>query len=135
MSYYFTNFNKNNLQITISLLLFITFFLLGLIHSMNLSVSMDQTLVTKLLNCPQQQNTENYNTMKQKTIQQYNTVGVDTLISNFQNINIKYQIQSLQCLFTWQVKSQGNQDMITCIKNKYGDANLDISLPEFTFVK
>lgn len=46
-----------------------------------------------------------------------------------------HQIESLQCLFTWKLKSQNDQDIITRIRSKYGDTNLDMSLPEFTFVR
>lgn len=43
------------------------------------------------------------------------------------------QINSLQCLFTWQLKPNCNKNMILWIENRYGDYNLNISLPEFTF--
>jgi len=45
------------------------------------------------------------------------------------------QIKSLHCLFTWNLKLQKTQDIITHIKNKYGYYNLDISVSEFTFVR
>lgn len=45
------------------------------------------------------------------------------------------QIKSLHCLFTWNLKTKKKQDIITHIKNKYGDYNLDISVTEFTFVR
>jgi len=45
------------------------------------------------------------------------------------------QIDSLHCLFTWDLKKQTYQDIITHIKNKYGEDNLDISIPEFSFVR
>lgn len=45
------------------------------------------------------------------------------------------QIKSLQCLFTWNLKTQKGQDNIAHIRNKYGDYNLDISISEFTFVR
>lgn len=45
------------------------------------------------------------------------------------------QIESLQCLFTWNLKTKKKQDIITHIKNKYGNYNLDISVTEFTFVR
>ncbi|VVC40332.1 Hypothetical protein CINCED_3A016949 [Cinara cedri] len=41
------------------------------------------------------------------------------------------QINALRCLFTWNIVSK--KDMITSIKKKYGDYNLDISQPIFTF--
>lgn len=43
------------------------------------------------------------------------------------------QINSLQCLFTWQLKPNYKKNMIFSVENKYGDYNLNISLPEFTF--
>lgn len=49
--------------------------------------------------------------------------------------DIFYQIKSLQCLFTWKLKSPREQDFVTHIKKKYGSNNLDISIPEFTFVR
>lgn len=45
------------------------------------------------------------------------------------------QIESLHCLFTWNLKTKKKQDIITHIKNKYGNYNLDISVTEFTFVR
>lgn len=45
------------------------------------------------------------------------------------------QIKSLHCLFTWNLKRQKKQDIITHIENKYGSYNLDISVSEFTFVR
>uniref|UniRef100_A0A2S2QZ41 ribonuclease H n=1 Tax=Sipha flava TaxID=143950 RepID=A0A2S2QZ41_9HEMI len=77
------------------------------------------------------------NALEHKSIKQNNTFRVDKQISvtNSQNIDLLNQIKSLQCLFTWEVKSQRNQDMIIYIKNKYGNVNLDISLPEFTFTR
>jgi len=52
------------------------------------------------------------------------------------NILLSTQIQSLHCLFTWRSNSnsQNKRDIITYIKKKYGNY-LDISLPEFTFVR
>lgn len=44
-------------------------------------------------------------------------------------------VQSLRCLFTWDIERPSNKDLITSIKRKYGDYNLDISLPVFTFEK
>lgn len=43
------------------------------------------------------------------------------------------QINSLQCPFTWNIKSNKQKDLISLIQNKYGEYNLDISSPEFTF--
>lgn len=45
------------------------------------------------------------------------------------------QIECLHCLFTWNLKTKKKQDIITHIKNKYGNYNLDISVTEFTFVR
>lgn len=99
--------------------------------------SLYQSLVEKLLNDTQKQNSEKDNALKHKVIEQNNIFKVDKQISvtNSKNIDMLNRIKSLQCLFTWEVKSQNNQDMITYIKNKYGDVNLDISLPEFTFTR
>lgn len=43
------------------------------------------------------------------------------------------QINSLQCPFTWNIKPNKQKNLISFIQNKYGEYNLDISLPEFTF--
>lgn len=42
------------------------------------------------------------------------------------------QINSLQCLFTWNIKPNNRRNIILMVQNKYGDYNLDISSPEFT---
>lgn len=55
-------------------------------------------------------------------------------IQNSKNTKLLVQINALQCLFTWKIESK-SQNIISYIKNKYGDYNLDISLPEFTFVR
>lgn len=59
----------------------------------------------------------------------------DSLVKDSSYKKIQSQIESLQCLFTWKLKSKKDQDLVTHIKNKYGDYNLDISVPEFTFVR
>lgn len=47
---------------------------------------------------------------------------------------ISNDINSMQCLFTWNLQtSHSKKDMISHIKKKYGNYNLDISLPVFTF--
>lgn len=46
---------------------------------------------------------------------------------------INNQINSLQCLFTWNLKPNTKKNIISQIKNEYGDYNLNISSPEFTF--
>lgn len=43
------------------------------------------------------------------------------------------QINTLQCLFTWNIKSNNRKNIIGLIKHTYGEYNLDISKPEFTF--
>lgn len=43
------------------------------------------------------------------------------------------RINSLQCLFTWNLKANNRKNLILMIQKKYGEYNLDISLPEFTF--
>lgn len=47
--------------------------------------------------------------------------------------NIIKQINSLQCLFTWNIKPMHKKNVISLIQNRYGEYNLDISSPEFTF--
>jgi hypothetical protein len=42
------------------------------------------------------------------------------------------QINSLQCLFTWNVKSKKKKNFILHIRNKYGEYNLNISSSDFT---
>jgi len=43
------------------------------------------------------------------------------------------QINSLQCLFTWNIKPKHKKNVILSIQNSYGEYNLDISSAEFTF--
>lgn len=69
-------------------------------------------------------------------IKSYNSdVGSNSLVEDASSKKIQNQVESLQCLFTWKLKSQRDQDLVTHIKKKYGDYNLDISVPEFTFVR
>jgi len=42
------------------------------------------------------------------------------------------QINSLQCLFTWNIKSKKKKNLILSIRNKYGEYNLNITSSEFT---
>lgn len=42
------------------------------------------------------------------------------------------QINSLQCLFTWNIKSTNKKNVILYIRNKYGDYNLNITSSAFT---
>lgn len=42
------------------------------------------------------------------------------------------QINSLQCLFTWNIKPYNKKNLISLIQNKYGEYNLNISSAEFT---
>lgn len=62
-------------------------------------------------------------------------IGSNSLVGDSPPKNIQRQIESLQSLFTWKLKSHRELDIVTHIKNKYGDYNLDISIPEFTFVR
>ncbi|XP_050434711.1 uncharacterized protein LOC126841936 [Adelges cooleyi] len=43
------------------------------------------------------------------------------------------KLNNLQCLFTWNLKGKNKYNLSERIKNKYGDFNLDISQPKFTF--
>lgn len=43
------------------------------------------------------------------------------------------QINNLQCPFTWNIKSICKIKTISLIQKKYGEYNLNISVPEFTF--
>lgn len=43
------------------------------------------------------------------------------------------QINSLHCPFTWNIKPNKHKNLISLVRNKYGEYNLDISSPEFTF--
>jgi len=52
---------------------------------------------------------------------------------NSKKTNTANKINSLQCLFTWNIKSNDEKNMILLIHNKYGEYNLNISSPEFTF--
>lgn len=65
-----------------------------------------------------------------------NEINVDQIIpiKNSKNTELLVQINALQCLFTWKIESK-SRNIISFIKNKYGDYNLDISVPEFTFVR
>lgn len=65
----------------------------------------------------------------------YMSIQSNSLVEDFFPKKILNQIESLQCLFTWKLKSQKEQDLVTHIQKKYGDTNLDISVPEFTFVR
>lgn len=58
-----------------------------------------------------------------------------TPVEHTKDTQLLNQIKSLHCLFTWNLKSQKKKDIITHIKNKYGNYNLDISVSEFTFVR
>lgn len=43
------------------------------------------------------------------------------------------KVNNLQCLFTWNLKPNKKHNFILYIQNKYGEYNLDITSPEFTF--
>lgn len=63
----------------------------------------------------------------------------ELLVDNHKKDELFNQIKSLHCLFTWDLKPQSKQDIISLIKNKYGSNNLDLlkylPTPEFTFVR
>lgn len=48
-------------------------------------------------------------------------------------IKIVNQINNLLCPFTWNIKPNKNKNIILAIQNKFGEYNLNISSPEFTF--
>ncbi|XP_025197328.1 uncharacterized protein LOC112596064 [Melanaphis sacchari] len=54
-------------------------------------------------------------------------------VKNVDKNNTANKINNLQCLFTWNIKSNNKKNIILLIQNKYGDYNLDISSFEFTF--
>lgn len=54
-------------------------------------------------------------------------------VENSDKNNTANKINNLQCLFTWNIKSNNKRNIILSIQNKYGDYNLDISSSEFTF--
>ncbi|XP_001944436.2 uncharacterized protein LOC100160066 [Acyrthosiphon pisum] len=55
------------------------------------------------------------------------------IVENSKKTNTGNKINSLQCLFTWNIKSNDKKNMILLIHNKYGEYNLNISSTEFTF--
>lgn len=55
------------------------------------------------------------------------------LVKDSNTKNIINKINSLQCLFTWNIKSMRKKNVISLIQSRYGKYNLDISSPEFTF--
>jgi len=72
------------------------------------------------------------------------TIGVEKniqkpLVDNHKKDELFNQIKSLHCLFTWNLKPQTKQNIISLIKNKYGSNDLDLlkylPTPEFTFVR
>jgi len=54
-------------------------------------------------------------------------------VENSKTTNTANKINSLQCLFTWKIKSNNKKNIISSIQNKYGEYNLNISSTEFTF--
>lgn len=56
-----------------------------------------------------------------------------TSVEDIKKNKLYNEIESLHCLFTWQLKSE--KDIVANIKNKYNDNILDLSLSEFTFVR
>lgn len=65
-----------------------------------------------------------------------NSIGENLLVSSLaKDHNTKKlinQINNLQCLFTWNINSNGKKNIVLWIWNKYGEYNLNISSPEFT---
>jgi len=61
-----------------------------------------------------------------------NQVACET-VENSKKTNTANKINSLQCLFTWNIKSNDKKNMILLIHDKYGEYNLNISSTEFTF--
>ncbi|XP_025421511.1 uncharacterized protein LOC112691465 isoform X2 [Sipha flava] len=55
----------------------------------------------------------------------------DPVEDKIQKNDIVKKINSLQCIFTWKLKSN-ERNIISQILNEYGDYNLDISSPEFS---
>jgi len=53
-------------------------------------------------------------------------------VENSNKTKTANKINSLQCLFTWNIKSSNKKNMILLIHNKYGEYNLNISSTEFT---
>ncbi|CAH1732029.1 unnamed protein product [Aphis gossypii] len=45
---------------------------------------------------------------------------------------IMSQIKNLECLFTWYIKPNNENNLILLIQNKYGEYNLNIQSSEFT---
>lgn len=54
-------------------------------------------------------------------------------VENSKKTTTANKINSLQCLFTWNIKSNDKKNMISLIHNKYGEYNLNISSTDFTF--
>jgi len=71
------------------------------------------------------------------TKSEVSSIGENQLeVTTFEDPNIKKtwnQINSsLQCLFTWNIKSKSKKNLILYIRNKYGEYNLNITSTEFT---
>lgn len=70
------------------------------------------------------------------TKSEVSSIGENQLVSDTvkeaKNSTVK-QINSLQCLFTWNIKPNNNKNIIASIQNKYGEYNLNITSSEFTF--
>lgn len=64
------------------------------------------------------------------------SIGENQLdISTIEDPDIKKivnKINGLQCLFTWNIKSKNKKSLISCVRNKYGEYNLNITSSEFT---
>ncbi|KAL4131160.1 hypothetical protein QTP88_008504 [Uroleucon formosanum] len=70
------------------------------------------------------------------TKSEVSSIGENQLaVTTVEDSNLKKtlnQINSLQCLFTWNIKSKNKKNVILCIRNKYGEYNLNITSSEFT---
>lgn len=65
-----------------------------------------------------------------------NSITIDSKESQSLDDKQIDEIGSLNCLFTWNLPHETynlKKDMIAHIKNKYGNYNMDISQPVFTF--
>lgn len=48
-------------------------------------------------------------------------------------VKLVNQINNLLCPFTWNIKPNNNKNVILSVQNKFGEYNLNIISPEFTF--
>jgi hypothetical protein len=81
-------------------------------------------------NLPEDLNDNDLDELKSEINSDEETVQY-TVEDKIQTNDIVQKINSLQCIFTWKLKSN-KRNIISQILNKYGDYNLDISSPEFS---